>query len=156
MKREPTDINQLIGELTELIQLDAKAHDAYYKRELATTLPPAEIDRAQMQQVILNLVRNALEALSESSSGLRQVTVRTQLVSPGDVEIAVCDNGPAVSPEIASRLFEPFCTTKPNGTGLGLAISRTLVKSHQGSLEYRPNVPSGACFTVRLPLVRQD
>lgn len=154
MKREPTDINLLIGELGELIQLDAKAHDAQYKPQLAAKLPPAAIDRAQVQQVILNLVRNALEALSESSSGPPQVTVCTQLLPEGDLEIAVCDNGPGISPAIASRLFDPFCTTKPHGTGLGLAISRTIIKSHQGTLEYRANVPAGACFAVRLPLVR--
>lgn len=156
MKREPTDINLLIGELGELIQLDAKAHDAQYKPQLAAKLPPAEIDRAQVQQVILNLVRNALEAVCENSSEPRQVTVSTQLLPAGEVEIAVCDNGPGISPAIASRLFDPFCTTKPHGTGLGLAISRTIVKSHQGTLEHRANVPSGACFAVRLPLVKQD
>jgi two-component system sensor kinase FixL len=156
MKREPTDINLLIEELTDLIQLDAKAHDAQYKLELAAPLPLTNADRAQVQQVILNLVRNALEALGESSGGPRQVTVRTKLLSEGDVEIVVCDSGPGVSPDIATRLFDPFCTTKPNGTGLGLAISRTIVKAHQGTLEYRPNVPNGACFHVRLPLEKQD
>jgi two-component system sensor kinase FixL len=152
MKREPTDVNLLVGELTELIQLDAKAHDVRYELELADAPPLATIDRAQVQQVILNLVRNALEALGESSADPKLVTVRTSFVPEGDVEIAVCDNGPGVSRAMAQRLFDPFCSSKPNGTGLGLAISRTIVKSHQGSLEYRPNVPSGACFFVRVPL----
>ncbi len=156
MKPEPTDINILIGELHELIQLDAKAHDAQYNVQLAASLPEVEVDRAQVQQVVLNLVRNALEAVSESSSQPRQVFVHTRLLLEGDLEIAVCDNGPGVSPAIASRLFDPFCTTKRHGTGLGLAISRTIVKSHQGTLEYRPNVPLGACFAVRLPLVKRD
>ncbi len=156
MKREPTDLNVLLGELTDLIQLDAKTRDVQYKLDLAAQLPLVEVDRSQMQQVVLNLVRNALEALTDSSSTPRQVAVRTRRLPDGDVEIAVCDNGPGVAPGIATRLFDPFCTTKPNGTGLGLAISRTIVRSHQGTLEYRPNVPRGACFTVRLPLVRQD
>jgi two-component system sensor kinase FixL len=156
MKREPTDVNVLIAELGELIQLDAKAHDAQYKPQLSAKLPLAEIDRAQVQQVVLNLVRNALEAVCESSGEPRLVTVSTQLLPDGEVEIMVCDNGPGISPAIAPRLFDPFCTTKPHGTGLGLAISRTIVKSHQGTLEYRANVPSGACFAVRLPQVKQD
>jgi two-component system, LuxR family, sensor kinase FixL len=156
MKPEPTDVNHLVGELTELIQLDAKTRDVRYELELADQLPPAEIDRAQVQQVILNLVRNALEALGESSADPRQLTVRTRFLPEGNVEIAVCDNGPGVSQAMAQRLFDPFCSSKPNGTGLGLAISRTIVRSHQGSLEYRPNVPSGACFTVRLPLAKQE
>ena len=152
MKPEPTDVNLLIGELTELVQLDAKTHNVHYKLELADGLPLAEVDRAQVQQVILNLVRNALEALGESSTAPRQVILSTRLLPEGDVGITVCDNGPGVPQAIAPRLFDPFCTSKPNGTGLGLAISRTIAKAHQGSLDYRPNVPSGACFTMRLPL----
>jgi two-component system sensor kinase FixL len=156
VKREPTDINQLVGELTELIQLDAKSRHVQYTLDLAGALPLVEVDRAPIQQVILNLVRNALEALAEGSADARQVSLRTRLLPEGDVEIAVCDNGPGVSPTIAPRLFDPFCSSKPNGTGLGLAISRTIVKSHQGALDYRPNVPSGACFVVRLPLANRS
>jgi two-component system sensor kinase FixL len=158
MKREPTDINMLVSELTELIQLDAKAHGVQYKAVLANGLPLAPVDPAQIQQVILNLVRNALEALGESTTTPtpRRVAVRTQLLPEGEVAIAVCDNGPGVSSVIAPRLFDPFCTSKAHGTGLGLAISRTIVKAHQGSLDYHPNTPFGACFTVRLPLAEQD
>lgn len=155
-KREPTDINTLVSELTDLIQLDAKTHDVQYRSELAARLPQVEVDRAQVQQVILNLVRNAIEALAETTSAPRQVTVRTQELADRAVEITVCDNGPGVAESIAPRLFDPFCTTKTHGTGLGLAISRTIIKSHQGSLDYRPNTPRGACFTVRLPLTGQD
>ena len=156
MKREPTDINLLVSELTELIQLDAKTHDVQYKLHLANHLPQVEVDRAQVQQVILNLVRNALEAHAETAQTPRQVTVQTQHLADGTVEIAVCDNGPGISQTIKPRLFEPFCTTKAHGTGLGLAISRTIIKSHQGSLDHRPNTPRGACFIVRLPPMGQD
>jgi len=155
-KREPTDINVLVSELSELIQLDAKTHDVQYKPDLAARLPQVEVDRAQVQQVILNLVRNAIEALGETSRTPRWVTLRTRDLGDGTLEIAVCDNGPGVSQSIAARLFDPFCTTKTHGTGLGLAISRTIIKSHQGTLDYRPNTPCGACFTVRLPLTVQD
>lgn len=151
LKRESTDINPLIDELSDLIQLDAKAHNVQYELDLSATVPPVHADRAQVQQVILNLVRNALEALSESSSSPRRVAVRTRRLPEGDAEIAVCDNGPGISPAILRHLFDPFCTTKPHGTGLGLAISRTIIKSHQGTLEYTPNLPRGACFTIRLP-----
>jgi two-component system, LuxR family, sensor kinase FixL len=155
-RREPTDINLLVSELSELIQLDAKTHDVQYKPDLAAQLPQVEADRAQVQQVILNLVRNAIEALGETTRTPRWVSVRTQDLADGTVEIAVCDNGPGVSQSIAAHLFDPFCTTKTHGTGLGLAISRTIIKSHQGTLDYRPNTPCGACFTVRLPLTAQD
>jgi two-component system sensor kinase FixL len=82
--------------------------------------------------------------------------VRTRLLPDATVEIAVCDTGPGVSQEIAPRLFDPFCTSKPHGTGLGLATSRTIVKSHQGSLDYQPNLPRGSCFTVRLPVTGEE
>ena len=121
MKREPTDVNVLISELTELIQLDAKTHEVQYRLELAVESPQANVDRAR-------------------------------LTSEGEVEIAVCDTGPGVSPAIVPRLFDPFCTSKTHGTGLGLAMSRTIIRSHQGTLDYCPNLPHGACFTVRLPL----
>jgi len=154
--RTPTDINALVGELTELIQLDAKAHGAHFSLALAAQLPLVNIDGAQLQQVILNLTKNAFEALGENWSGPRDVNLRTELLEGGDLGIAIYDSGPGVSPAIAAQLFDPFCTTKPNGTGLGLAISRTIVRLHQGTLEYRPHVPSGACFTVRLPLDKRD
>ena len=155
VKRVPTDVNAMIGELTELISLDSKTHEVSYKLELAQDLPAACVDRAQIQQVILNLVRNAIEAQAECS-GKRELVISTLGVPDGDIEITVCDNGPGVLQSIAPRLFDPFCTSKPHGIGLGLAISRTIVKSHEGSLDYRPNAPSGACFVIRLPRVKQD
>jgi two-component system, LuxR family, sensor kinase FixL len=156
MKCEPTDVNVLISELTELIQLDAKTHEVQYRLELAAAPPQANVDRARIQQVILNLVHNALEAFADSPGGVREVAVRIRLTSEGEVEIAVCDTGPGVPSAIVSRLFDPFCTSKTHGTGLGLAMSRTIIRSHQGTLEYCPNLPRGACFTVRLPLDSVD
>jgi two-component system sensor kinase FixL len=158
LQRDLTDVNVLVGELRELIQLDAKTYGVSYELRLTPDLPQIEVDRAQVQQVIVNLVRNAVEALSEQSCADRspEVCISTRLSPQSDVEIAVCDNGPGLSQPIAARLFDPFCTTKTNGTGLGLAISRTIIKSHQGSLEHRPNSPRGACFIVRLPLPKQD
>ena len=151
----PTDINALIGELDELITLDTQTHRVGYRLELAPNLAEVSVDRAQIQQMILNLVRNAVEALAESS-GKKELAVRTFALPEGGVEITVSDNGPGVLQSIVPRLFDPFCTTKPHGTGLGLAISRTIVKSHGGSLDYRPNAPAGACFVVRLPPVKRD
>jgi two-component system sensor kinase FixL len=148
----PADVNAVIAELTDLIQSDAKVHGVAYRAELAPNLPQITLDRAQIQQVVLNLVRNALEALALAQLDAREVVVRTRRTPEGDVEIAVCDNGPGVDSQIADRMFDPFCTTKPDGTGLGLAISRTIVRAHGGSLEHSPHVPAGACFAIRLPL----
>ena len=157
VQRELTDVNRLVNELQELILLDAGTYGVSCKLDLTPGLPRVEVDRAQVQQVIVNLVRNAIEAMAqEDSAGSAAVCISTRLSPQGDVEIAVCDNGPGLAQAIMTRLFDPFCTTKPNGTGLGLAISRTIIKSHQGSLEHRPNNPRGACFMVRLPLPKQD
>jgi two-component system sensor kinase FixL len=148
----PADVNAVIAELTDLIQSDAKAHGVAYRAELAPDLPQITLDRAQIQQVVLNLVRNALEALALAQLETGEVVVRTRLTPEGGVEIAVCDSGPGVDSRIVDRMFDPFYTTKAAGTGLGLAISRTIVNAHGGSLEYLPHVPAGACFAIRLPL----
>ena len=148
--REPTDVNLLIRELTELVQADARRHDVQYLLDLETGLPHVEVNRTQIQQVILNLVRNALEALAEAPGERRELRLRTRRADDG-LEISVCDSGPGLSPAVLPRLFEPFCTSKPAGTGLGLAISRTLVGRHQGTLSHRANTPTGACFVLQLP-----
>jgi two-component system, LuxR family, sensor kinase FixL len=153
--REPTDVNALITELTELIEPHARHHDVRYRLNLGTGLPPVALHRAQIQQVILNLARNAIEALAENPAGPRELTVRTANAD-GQVEISIRDTGPGLSPGIAPRLFEPFCTSKPAGTGLGLAISRTIAGQHGGTLEYRPNSPRGACFTLRIPETQHE
>lgn len=154
--RTPVDINSVIEELTDLIQIDARAHGVQYRQKLAPDLPRVTVDRAQIQQVILNLVRNALEALALGQLDVSEVVISTRQNEQGEVEIAVCDSGPGVDNYIAHRIFDPFCSTKPTGTGLGLPISRTIVHTHGGTLDYKPNVPSGACFVVKLPSTRTD
>jgi two-component system, LuxR family, sensor kinase FixL len=149
--RERTDVNALIMELTDLVEADARHQSVRYSLKLGSGLPAAELHPAQIQQVILNLVRNAVEALAESAGGPRDLTLRTAQAADGYLEISVCDSGPGLSPSVAQRLFEPFCTSKPAGTGLGLAISRTIVGQHGGTLDYRANTPRGACFILRLP-----
>jgi two-component system sensor kinase FixL len=151
---EPTDVNSLIRELADLIESDARHHQARCRVELTDDLPPIVLDRAQIQQIVLALVRNALEALAEVPATSREVAVRTGRTQDGDVTILVCDNGPGVAPAITQRLFDPFCTTKAAGTGLGLASSRTIARAHGGTLEHRPNTPSGSCFELRLPAQR--
>jgi two-component system sensor kinase FixL len=148
----PADVNTVIAELTDLIQSDAKAHGVAYRLEFAPQLPQVILDRAQIQQVILNLVRNAFEAFASRRENAGEVVVSTRRTAEDEVEIMVRDNGPGVDNQIVGRMFDPFCTTKTAGTGLGLAMSRTIMRAHGGSLEYFPHVPAGACFAIRLPL----
>ncbi len=156
--RAAVDVNTLIHELATLINSDAKAHGVSFRQDLEPNLPPVAANAAQIQQVVVNLVRNALEALAPARSAAAQaeVVVATRRIADGRVEISISDNGPGVSEALKDRIFDPFCTTKATGTGLGLAISRTIVAAHEGTLDYEPNQPRGARFTVRLAPERQD
>lgn len=121
------------------------------KFELAPGLRPVSIDAVQLRHVILNLVRNGLEALSTTEPEARELSLGTGLTADGEIEITICDNGPGLSAQALERLFDPFFSTEAEGTGLGLAISNTVVRAHGGSLGHRPNSPRGACFHIRLP-----
>jgi len=151
MRRQPADINATIEEIRELILAEARIHGARVRFELGTPLPRVLIDVAQIEHVILNLVRNGLQALTAQEQWHRTLTVHTRLAEDGDVEIGICDTGPGLSPEAVARLFDPFFSTKSSGTGLGLAISNTVVRAHGGTLFHRANVPRGARFDIRLP-----
>jgi len=151
MRRERADLNTAVEGVRDLILADVRVHRARVQFELAAGLPPVSIDPLQIQHVILNLVRNGLEAPAVPGADTRQLVVRTSVASDGDVEIAVLDNGPGLSPQALERMFDPFFSTKPEGTGLGLAISNTVVRTHGGALTYGANTPSGARFSIRLP-----
>ena len=150
-RREPARINQLVEGLSTLTRGDALLHDVQLSLELADALPSIHVDSIQIQQVLLNLIHNAIEALGVSGNGERRVIVRTRRHASDEIEICVIDFGPGVDPAIVQRMFDPFCTTKEQGTGLGLAISKSIVEAHGGRLEHRPNRPRGACFVVTLP-----
>jgi two-component system, LuxR family, sensor kinase FixL len=149
--REIVDVNPLIAELTDLIQADTQHNRIRYRFEAGLDLPRILVDRSQIQQLVLNLVRNSVEALTEQPAETREVAVRTARTGAGNVEISVSDRGPGVSASVAPHLFTPFCTSKAAGTGLGLAMSRTIAGANDGSLDYHPNRPTGACFTLTLP-----
>jgi two-component system, LuxR family, sensor kinase FixL len=153
-ERRVSHLNTLVEELRVLIAADARVHGARLRIELQPDLPAVCVDPVQIQQVILNLVRNALEAVIDSPAEARAIDLTTARAADGDVEIRVLDNGRGVAPAVLARLFEPFCTTKESGTGLGLAISRTIVHSHKGSIGTRPVTPHGAEFFVRLPAIQ--
>jgi two-component system sensor kinase FixL len=156
--RAAVDVNILIQELATLINSDAKAHGVSIRQELEPDLPPVAANGAQIQQAVVNLVRNALEALAPERvpAARAEVVVATRRMPDGRVEISISDNGPGVPESLEDRIFDPFCTTKAAGTGLGLAISRTIIEAHEGTLDYEPNQPTGARFTVRLLPERTD
>lgn len=150
-RRETCQINDLVKEVLCLVEHDLRLHETAVCVEYASGLPSLAADTIQIQQVILNLIRNALEAMSDNTLSARVLTLRTRL--QGDaVELHVSDTGRGLQDADLERLFEPFSTTKDHGLGMGLAICRTLVEAHKGRIEaVRENV--GATFVVTLPLV---
>jgi PAS domain S-box-containing protein len=150
-RREAASVNDLVQEVIGFSQSDARLHEVRLRTDLAQNLPELQVDGIQVQQILLNLLRNAIEALGAQPAGERDVMVTTALENGDTVTIAVRDNGPGVPASLLARVFDPFCTTKETGTGLGLAISRTIAEAHQGKLIYEPNTPCGACFMLRLP-----
>ena len=155
-ERAPANVNALVTELRELIQTDAVVHGVQLALDLAAQLPEVVVDSGQIQQVILNFVRNSLDAFALRPAGKPQMVIQTSLRAQHEVELAVIDNGPGLSPDVVPRLFDPFFSTKENGTGLGLAISHTIARAHGGSVGYRHNQPTGACFYILLPTEAAD
>jgi len=149
--RQSSDLNAVVRELRALIESDARLHGVRIVFDLAPDSLFAELDPAQIQQVLLNLLRNAIEAVHDEPPGFREIMICTRSTPDGQVELRVCDTGPGIDPEISQRMFHPFCSTKPAGTGLGLAISRTIANAHGGKLEHVEREPRGAIFRLTLP-----
>jgi two-component system sensor kinase FixL len=150
-ERASVSANTLVTELHELVQTDAHVHGVQLSLDLAANAPEVVVDSGQIQHVILNFVRNSLDAFALRPVEKPRIVIRTAVTAHQEVELAVIDNGPGLSPEAMPRLFDPFFSTKASGTGLGLAISNTIARGHGGSVGYRPNSPAGACFYIVLP-----
>ena len=147
---EPVDLNEASREVIALSQRGLQDGGAALQLELADNIPPVEGDRVQLQQVILNLVLNAVEAMGEINDRPRQLIIRTARAHQEGVVLAVQDAGPGIDPANVERVFEPFHTTKANGLGIGLSICRTIVEAYGGKLWATPAVPHGAIFQFTL------
>jgi signal transduction histidine kinase len=150
-QRPLVDLNALVRETLELLNAEAARHGAVLRTELAPETPAVPADPVQIQQVIVNLVMNAIEA-TRAADGPRQVSVFTRAADDGAAAVAVADNGSGL-PDDPATLFEAFVTTKDGGTGLGLAISRSIIEAHQGQLTATPAPGGGAVFAFTLPAV---
>jgi two-component system sensor kinase FixL len=151
VKREPVDCNRLLDDLRTLAETDARLHNVRLRIDAQPSLPTVYADPIQLQQVVLNLVRNAIDAMAEAPASRREVLLSTRQLPEGEIEIIVADHGSGLAPEAAEHLFNPFFTTKSGGTGLGLAISRSIVRAHGGRLWHTPNEGTGARFHFTLP-----
>jgi C4-dicarboxylate-specific signal transduction histidine kinase len=154
-RKELLDVNRKVREVLALAEHELKTHDTVLRTELAPTLPSVAGDRVQLQQVLLNLIVNAIEAMSGVHDRAHELTIVTAAKEPGAVVVEVRDSGPGLDEEAAQRLFEPFYTTKAQGTGIGLSISRSIVEAHGGRLWATPNQPHGAVFRFSLPVAQE-
>jgi PAS domain S-box-containing protein len=153
--RAPVDVNDLVREVLSLVRGELDSRRVTVAAELGQ-LPPVTADRAQLQQVILNLIANALDAMGAISDRPRVLRLRSERCEPGKIMVTVHDSGPGIEKKNIHRIFEPFFTTKANGTGMGLAICRSVVESHGGKLMASHGHPYGAVFQIVLPLQEPD
>jgi two-component system sensor kinase FixL len=147
----PIDVNETAREVVRLLEGDAQGRRIWLEVHLDPELPSVVGDRVQLQQVMLNLLMNAFDAVESREVGGRRVILRSQRESDR-VTLSVADHGAGVSDEHLSRLFEPFFTTKPEGKGLGLSISSAIVSEHGGVLRSERNPERGMTFSFSLPL----
>jgi two-component system sensor kinase FixL len=154
-ERRLQNLNQMVEEALALALVGARQRGVRASLELDDTLPPVLVDHVQIQQVVLNLVRNAIEAMEQVEQ--RELTVGTRAVpEQGMAEVIIADTGPGIAPELADRLFQPFVTTKVTGMGLGLSICREIVEAHHGRLTTAPAPTGGTVFRVTLPIASRE
>jgi C4-dicarboxylate-specific signal transduction histidine kinase len=155
-KMAEVDVNETVLEVLALTRGEVERHRATVQAELSNNLPPVSADRVQVQQVILNLVLNGLEAVSDNPAGSRKLKVVTHGEGETEARISVHDSGNGIDPLNSEQIFQPFYTTKREGMGLGLAISRSIAQAHGGRLWATSNEPEGAVFHFALPVLRRD
>jgi signal transduction histidine kinase len=149
-------MNEAVREVIELIRGEAVKNGVSLDLELGKDLPLIKGDRVQLQQVALNLIINAVQAVGAVADGAREVLITTAQADPNGVLVAVKDSGPGLTPASYERLFEAFYTTKPGGLGMGLSICRSIIEAHQGRVWVTANLPRGAVFQFTLPPEREE
>src|SRR6266436_2130278 len=148
--RELVDVNEVIREMIILLRSEAMRYDVFVRTELAADLPHVMGDRVQLQQVMMNLMINGIEAMKEAD-GTRELTIKSKRAETDQVLVSVSDTGAGLPLQQADQIFKAFFTTKVQGTGMGLSISRSIVESHGGRLWAAENSPRGASFCFSLP-----
>jgi PAS domain S-box-containing protein len=145
------DLNEVIEETIRFVHGEAQRKSVSLRAELHSGIPSVNGDRVQLQQVLLNLMMNGIEAMAGLDIEPKQLLIRSAVPNPSELLISIADTGPGIAEELASRLFTPFFTTKPQGIGMGLRISRSIIEAHGGRLWAEKNEPRGAVFHFNLP-----
>ncbi|MFZ2087516.1 MAG: ATP-binding protein [Desulfobaccales bacterium] len=148
-KKEPGDLEMLLDEVVDLFEDAFQEHNITLKREKAPGAPRIIFDRQQMHQVLINLFKNALEAMPHGG----ELTLATKIIDP-NLEVSISDNGQGMTPEVQANIFQPYFTTKEKGTGLGLAICQNIVEEHGGCIIADSTAGQGSTFTIQIPLER--
>ena len=148
--KESIDVNTAILDVLTITRSEVLKHGVSLQTDLASGLPRVEGSRVQLQQVVLNLILNAIEAMSGLDEGTRELRISTTTDASNAIVVAVRDNGPGLEPALMCQLFQPFITTKPEGIGMGLAICDTIIRAHGGRLSAGANEPRGALFRFTL------
>jgi signal transduction histidine kinase len=147
-----TDLNDVIRELTVFLRNEANVRQVSLRTQLSPALPSVMADRVQLQQVVMNLILNGMDAMSGNNVREKELVIRSQKETRDQVLVAVEDSGVGLDPAIAEKIFDPFFTTKPHGIGVGLSISRSIIESHGGRLWAAPRLGGGTVFQFTLPV----
>ncbi len=153
--RRLSDINELIRDLEHLASVDARMHDVKLLLDLASPLPPVLVDEIQIQQVLLNLIRNGIDAMEDVDPADRKLVVRTRQRA-NMIHVSITDHGCGLPEGAERKLFQPFFTTKKSGMGMGLSISRSIVDSHGGRMTFESNADGGTTFSLTLPFAPES
>jgi len=155
-RKEWLDVNETIHEVIALAHSELQRNGVAFETQLSDDLPLIFADRIQLQQVMLNLMMNAIEAMSGADIGPRELLVRSGTNESRGIIVSVHDSGPGLDPKSLEHLFEAFYTTKPHGLGMGLAICRSIIEAHSGRLWATANAPHGAVFQFTLPIESEE
>ena len=155
-RKEPIDVNEAVNEVIDMVQSAIARNSVSVRTRLSEQLIPVQGDRVQLQQVVVNLILNAVEAMSTVENGARELSINTKPCESSGIEVSVSDSGPGIDPQHLQRVFEPFYTTKASGVGMGLSICRSIIDGHGGRLWAEANEPHGTVFHFTLPATQDD
>jgi signal transduction histidine kinase len=151
-EQDLVDVRVLVSNVLALARSELGSHQIVLRDEMRKELPEVMASRVQLQQVILNLIMNAIESMSSVTGRERHLTIGSYLSQPGTLTITVDDTGIGIDPAHFDRIFDPFFTTKTHGMGLGLSICRSIMEAHGGKLSASPRIPFGTSFCLSLPI----
>jgi C4-dicarboxylate-specific signal transduction histidine kinase len=152
-RKTPLELNDVINDVVSLVRRELSSQRVSLRLELASDLPALLGDRVQLQQVLINLVMNGIQAMADIDNDSRALVIESHRDRDGHVLVAVQDSGPGIDPDNASRLFDAFYTTKTNGMGMGLSICRSIIEAHGGQVWAVNKAGQGAMFQLRLPAI---